>query len=222
MDYTTFVRFIPGDALLAIKGGLALISFFGIIIKIQEVVSQKIRRDSLKTAVDIYSLIKDDKLIDAEELAAYIAEEVSLVYTSRHSRRLKFSNFVFGIVIFVGFFMWSTSLFFKFASFSPWVIVTAFVSAAGLALILDPTQSKVAGESSEFYRISFYNRSSFVIGVALTSVFSIVSVGLVYYQSTWSWWYMLIIIMLFVGTSAISQSMKFGKERDYQMKPKNI
>lgn len=126
--------------------------------------------------------------------------------TYQDNVKSKFTNFILGIIVFIGFGWWSIDLMKVGDDFNPWVMLTVFFSCIGLLMIFDDG-SKVK-DKSPFYAIEFSDKSNFKTG-CIFSIATLIAIGILIFNQIINGWLILPTVFFFVFVFAVINNIKF-------------
>ena len=131
---------------IELETGLKILSgltaLIALIHRIWEGFSNSKKKQALKIDLEILDLAKKSETLDSDLIEKNISDRISKMYIDTSSKIDNFRNFLIGMVLFLGFSWWSIDLFGDHKLFNPWIILTGFMAAIGLALMFDKNRNK--------------------------------------------------------------------------------
>src|SRR5690554_3104205 len=118
---------------------VALAGLVAAFIKIRDSYSSNRRKENIKLDLEIYELLNKNVDFDKTELKETIEKNISNSLTREENG---LTNFFIGLVVFVGFGMWTIDIFQSYDSFNGWIILTASCSLTGLSMLFGETDKK--------------------------------------------------------------------------------
>ena len=191
---------------LVVKWFIAITGLISVIIKFSESVSISRRKNNLKTDLELLDKIENKKL-DPEETSKIQLKRKKILneYLELEETSLKWFDIFYALILFVGFGYWTIYIYEINSDFNPWTILTGFISFVGLALLLDNNWKPRSSKKVLFKIIIFREIRIAVIVLGLALI-----IGLFLFQKIdgYTNWYILIGIMIPIGSKLLFDSIK--------------
>jgi hypothetical protein len=172
-------------------------------IKIKDSFSATRQKQEIKLDLEIYELLNNSGDFQNSKLHKSIEENVNKEFETQENG---ISRFLIGLVVFIGFGLWTIDIFQSSHTFNGLIILTAFLSAIGLSMLFvktDKTKSKEV-----FFQIAFYDKSNFLFGLILTLFTAFLTPTLLLKMDGYSFWQFLSGLFFIVGLMSIVKNIK--------------
>jgi hypothetical protein len=182
---------------------VALTGFIAAFIKIRDSYSSTRHKENIKLDLEIYELLDKSGDFEKAELKEKIQKNISNTLTNEENG---LTNFFVGLVVFVGFGLWSVDIYQTHESFNGWIILTTFCSLTGLSMLFggnDKRKSKAV-----FYQIGFYDKTNFQFGFIITSLTAILTPILILKMNGFSFWQFLSGLFFVIGLMSVIKNIK--------------
>lgn len=183
--------------LVAIIGGFVA---FG---KLRESFASIKRKQELKLDLEILEKLKVNKEFDTKDIEEKIELKLKQAFENQTEN---FTNFFVGIAVFIGFGWWSVEILNNYENFNGWIILTIFCSLIGLSLIFDNDDKSF--EKKSFYKIGFYDKDNFKIGIIITLLFGALTPILFWKMDNISFWQFLSGLFFLIGLFGVIKNIK--------------
>ena len=171
--------------------------------KVREAFSAVKRKQELKLDLEILEKLKlNDNLYD-KSIEDKIKEKMlkSFEYNTEN-----LTNFLIGIIVFVGFGLWSIEIYQNSPEFNGWIILTLFCSAIGFVMTFDGKENIKHKES--FYTFSFYDKQNFTFAIIISLVMGVLTVVLIWKSNGFTFWQFLTGLLFLIGIGRLFKSIK--------------
>ncbi|MEM9276463.1 MAG: hypothetical protein AAGA80_26470 [Cyanobacteria bacterium P01_F01_bin.143] len=187
---------------------LALIAFgfIAALVRLRTSFSTFRRKQELKTELEIYEMMRNSDDFNIEEAKEFIENKISEVFNPKENDKLR--TFFIGLVVFIGFAWWSIDIYQNQIGFSGWIILTMFLSAIGISLMLDITESEKTQKERPFYVIRLYSKSDLSLGLVFLLVGGILTPILFYKLGGLNFWMFLSGLCFTVGLIALGRNIR--------------
>jgi len=198
---------------IELETGLKIISgltaLIALIQRIWEGFSNLKKKQALKIDLEILDLAKKLETLDFDLIEKNLSDRMSKMYIDTSAKIDNFRNFLIGMVLFLGFSWWSIDMFGDQKVFNPWIILTGFMSAIGLALMFDRDRNKGKKSSSDspFFVFEISKKSDFVLGFVIFTIFGLISWAILLKSSGFSFWIVLTGAFTLLGLGMIISEM---------------
>lgn len=182
---------------------VALTGLIAAFIKIKDAYSSTRHKENIKLDLEIYELINKNGDFDKTELKEKIEKNISKSLTNEEN---SLTNFFVGLVVFVGFGLWTIDIFQSYDSFNGWIILTAFCSLAGLSMLFDKNDNKKSKDV--FFQIGFYDKTNFQFAFVITGVTTILTPVLILKMDGFSFWQFLTGLFFIIGLLSMIKNIK--------------
>ncbi|AUC75701.1 hypothetical protein [Olleya sp. Bg11-27] len=182
---------------------IALIGALATFNKLREAFSAVKRKQELKLDLEILEKLQLNKNLYDKSIEEKIKEKMlkSFDYNTEN-----LTNFILGIIVFIGFGLWSVEIFQSSSDFNGWIILTLFISAIGLLLTFDGKDN--IKHKEQFYAIGFYDKQNFTFSVMLIFVMGILTPVLIWKSDGITFWQFLTSLMFLIGIGSFIKSIK--------------
>lgn len=183
---------------------VALTGFLALILKIKESFSSIKNKQELKLDLEIYEVIKKNHELNSSILKGKI--ENRLQKNSTEENKDSITSFFIGLVVFVGFGLWTVDIFQNMVRFNGWVIFTAFLSSIGFSLLFRRENQKRSREA--FFIIGFYDQFNFRGGLII-SLFSAIATYILYQKiEGFSYWIFVSGLIFIIGFQSVLKNIR--------------
>lgn len=182
---------------------VALTGLIAAFIKIKDTFSYIKRKQELKLDLEIFELVKNNGEFENKNLKRNIENKISNSFDEGNT---ELTNFFVGLVVFVGFGLWSIDIFQSYESFNGWIILTTFLSVSGLSMLFGRTNNNISKEA--FLKIGFFDKKNFRFGFVITVVTGILTPLLIIKMDGFSFWQFLSGFFLLIGLRSFIQNIR--------------
>lgn len=182
---------------------VALTGLIAAFIKIRDSYSSTRLKEKIKLDLEVYELLNKNGDFDKAELKETIEKNISNSLTHEKNG---FADFFVGLVIFVGFGLWTVDIFQFYKSFNGWIILTAFLSLTGLSMLFDNKDKRKSKEV--FFQIGLYDKTNFQFGFVITGLTAILTPTLIFKMDGFSFWQFLSGVFFIIGLMSIIKNIK--------------
>ncbi|KEO72229.1 hypothetical protein [Anditalea andensis] len=182
---------------------IVLSGVFALIKKSKDHLSSLRSKQELKLDLEIYNLLKKHTELFKPEVSDSIEKKITIEYIDEKN---DISTFVTGLVVFIGFGLWSIDLYMNQNKFNPWIIATLFMALTGFSLIFEKKSN--TKQEGPFYQIGFYNKSNLQFAFIFFVIFIIITPLIYYYNGIFSFWLLCSGVFLIISINAISRSIR--------------
>lgn len=182
---------------------VALTGLIAAFIKIRDAYSSTRNKENIKLDLEIYELLNKNGDFDKTELKETIEKKIT---NSLNSSEDGLTNFFVGLVVFVGFGMWTVDIFQSSDSFNGWIILTAFCSLTGLSMLFGKNDKRKSKDV--FFQIGFYDKANFQYGFVITGLTAILTTVLILKIDGFSFWQFLSGFFFIIGLISVIKNIK--------------
>lgn len=182
---------------------VALTGLIAAFMKIKDAYSSTRHKENIKLDLEIYELLNKNGGFDKEELKETIEKNISNSLTGEENG---LTDFLIGLVVFVGFGLWTIDIFQSYDTFNGWIILTAFCSLTGLSMLFGKTDKTKSKEV--FFQIGFYDKSNFQFGFIITGLTAILTPILILKIEGFSFWQFLSGLFFIIGLMSMIKNIK--------------
>lgn len=173
---------------------IALTGLLAAFIKIKESYSSTKRKENIKLDLEIYELINKTGDFSKTDLKNSIESRIKKSLDSDGSG---LTNFFVGLVVFVGFGLWSIDIFQNYNEFNGWIILTSFCSLTGLSMLFGKNENSKSKDV--FFKIGIYDKSNFQFSFIITAFTGIITPVLYIKITSFSYWIFLTGLFFIIG-----------------------
>jgi len=181
-------------------GIIGVIATFG---KLRESFASIKRKQELKLDLEILEKLKSNQQFESSEIEEKINYKLKKAFEDRTEN---LTNFFVGIAVFVGFGFWSLDILKKSNEFNGWIILTLLCCLTGLTLIFSNDNNKK--EKGIFYKIGFYDKENFRIGIIISLLTGILTVVLIWKLDGFSFWQFLSGLFFVIGIGSLIKNIR--------------
>lgn len=182
---------------------VALTGLVAAFIKIKDSYSTTSQKQEIKLDLEIYELLNKSGDFESVRLKKTIEDKMN---NSMDRNNDGLTNFFVGLVVFVGFGLWSIDIFQSHNSFNGLIILTTFVSFIGLSVMFGGDRNLKSKQV--FYKIEFYDKSNFVWGFIITMVTAVLTPVLIIKMEGFSFWQFVSGLFFIVGLFSLLKNIK--------------
>lgn len=182
---------------------VALTGVLAAFIKIRESFSIIKRKQELKLDLEIYEHLKRNPEIEIDDVKNVLQQRVSRAFQDNDDR---LTNFFVGLVVFVGFGLWSIDIYQSSDRFNGWIILTAFCSLSGFSMLFGSTKSSKTKEV--FYKIGFFDKTNFQFGFVITALTAILTPIMFLKMGGFSFWQFPSGLFFIIGLLSITRNIR--------------
>lgn len=207
MDLSNFTSGITLD--LIIKFAASATTFLIAFKNLQRYFSNHRKRVLLKTDLELLKLFTDNNL-DSNLIRSRIKRVEKDVYADK--RNYWFASIIevlVGLFLFVGFGLWSLKIYTSNNGFSPWLILTTFISVLGLSMLFQENENDKAKEKNRkaVFSLEIYSWRKLVTAVSIIVLFVTLTV-VIFILYGLSFWHILTILLVIAGFSQLADEIK--------------
>jgi hypothetical protein len=172
-------------------------------IKIRDSFSVIRKKQELKLDLEILEKLKQNENLFNDSIEEKIKNKIDKSFEDNSDN---ITNFLVGIVVFVGFGFWTIDLFKNYENFNGWSILTLFCSLLGLVMLFDtssPSSKKIA-----FFKIGFFDKDNFKYGLLITLFAGILTLILIIKIQEFSFWIFLTALFFIIGLFSLIKNIK--------------
>ncbi|MCE5345384.1 MAG: hypothetical protein LLG13_03715 [Bacteroidales bacterium] len=140
--------------------------FIALLFKIKSYFSIKTQKHDLKLDIEILDLLKKQNNPNTENIEKKVKKDIEKIYDQNLIHSSEFTGFIIGLTFFIGFGWWSISIFNNSQGFNAWIILTMFLSASGISMILMDSSRTI--KNQPFFILGFYEKSNMRFGLLLS------------------------------------------------------
>jgi hypothetical protein len=182
---------------------IALTGLIAAFIKIRDSFSSTRNKEKIKLDLEIYELLNKNGDFDKRELKETIEKNISNSLTTEENG---LTNFFIGLVVFVGFGLWTIDIFQSYDAFNGWIILTAFCSLTGLTMLFGENDKKKSKDV--FFQIGFYDKTNFQFAFVITGLTALLTPILILKMDGFSFWYFLTGLFFIIGLMSLIKNIK--------------
>ncbi len=182
---------------------VALTGLIAAFIKIKDTYSTTRNKENIKLDLEIYELLNKNGDFNKTILKEKIEKNISKSLTSEENG---LTNFFVGLVVFVGFGLWTIDIFQSYDFFNGWIILTAFCSLAGLSVLFGKNDNKKSKDV--FFQIGFYDKANFIFGFIITGMTAILTPVMILKIDGFSFWQFLSGLFFIIGMMSMIKNIK--------------
>ena len=196
MDFLSDVDIYP-KIIVGLTGVIALF------VKLRDEFSAYRNKQEIKLDLDIYELLKRNQEVSSTGVKEKIESKIVDAFENKESR---LTNFLIGLVVFVGFGLWSVEIYQTSTGFNGWIILTLFTSFIGLSMVLGFQSSNDSKEV--FFQIGLFDRSNFLFSLFTIFITGILTPILIIKAGGFSWWVFLSGLFFLIGVNALFKNVR--------------
>lgn len=182
---------------------IAMTGLIAAFIRIKDSYSITRHKENIKLDLEIYDLLNKNGDFDRAELKEKIEKNISKSLAAEENGLI---NFFVGLVVFVGFGLWTIDIFHSSPSFDGWIILTAFFSLTGLSTLFVKNDSK--SSKDVFLQIGFYDKANFLIGFIISGMSAIITSVLILTMDGFSFWQFVSGLFFVIGIMSIFKNVR--------------
>lgn len=171
--------------------------------KIRESFSTSRKKQELKLDLEILEKLKNNTNLFDKSIEENVKSKISKSFENSSDN---LTNFLVGIVVFVGFGFWTIDIYQSSPSFNGWLILTLFCSLLGLVMLFGKEEKYLRKEV--FFTIGFYDKDNFKYGVLITLFSGIITAVLVLKLDSFSFWEFLSGLFFLIGSGSLIRNIK--------------
>jgi hypothetical protein len=186
-----------------IKVFVGIIGAIAALGKLRESFASIKRKQELKLDLEILEKLKSNQQFESSEIEEKINYKLKKAFEDRTEN---LTNFFVGIAVFVGFGFWSLDILKKSNEFNGWIILTLLCCLTGLTLIFSNENNEK--EKGIFYKIGFYDKENFRIGIIISLLTGILTVVLIWKLDGFSFWQFLSGLFFVIGIGSLIKNIR--------------
>jgi hypothetical protein len=195
---------------LILKWLIAITGLLSVVAKMADTFSQIQKKKNLKTDLELIEKINLNnlKIEDRDKLK----EQPSIIlekFLSLQETQTKWFDVLYAIILFVGFGWWTVFIYEMNSGFSPWAILTGFVSLVGFSLLVDTKWDRKKDDKTLF-KITVM--SGIGLGITILGVGLLTGAMVRLTIPGYTHWYILVSVLILLGLKALFDSFKFEKQ----------
>lgn len=180
---------------------------FAIIMQLRSYFSESRRKQKLKTDLEILELSEKSKLAESGIIRQRVIEMIDNTYNSEVRGDRGISNFITGIVVFIGFGLWTIDILKKsYPDFNAWSILTLFCALAGLSMLL--FDNRKLPRDKPFITIGIYDKSGLRFSIVLTLTCGLILATLIWLKDHFTFGMFISGLFCFIGLITFRRSFK--------------
>jgi hypothetical protein len=185
-------------------GGTGVLAF---VIRLRNYFSETRKKQNLKTDLEILSLTEKNNLTKVDIVRERVNEQITAMYDPQLRGNSNFSNFITGLIVFIGFGLWTADLFKNsYPDFNPWTIATLFCSVIGFSMmIFDDTKTE---KKEPFIRIGIYDKTNLRFAAIITIVSGVILAYLIRTSQTFNFGMFISGLFCFIGVLTFVRNIK--------------
>ncbi len=186
-----------------IIGVIGAIATFG---KLRAFFANSKLKEELKIDLEILEKTKNTNLYNSE-IEEKIRKNVTKAYKNRNEN---FTNFLYGISLFVGFGIWTINLLGDIKeNYNGWSILTLFISFIGLSIAFGNEEKEEKQEyKTPFLKIGIFEKTNFKFTLLIFIFTSILTPILIWKINEFSWWIFLSAIFFIMSVTKLIQLIR--------------
>lgn len=191
---------------LIVKIIIGVIGAIATLGKLRDFFANSKLKEELKIDLEILEKIKNTNIYNSE-IEEKIRKNISKAYKNRNEN---FTNFLYGISLFVGFGIWTINLLGDIKeNFNGWSILTLCISFIGLSIAFGNEDNEAKEEDKNpFLKIGIFEKTNFKFSL-LTFIFtSILTPILIWKINEFSWWIFLSAIFFIMSIIKLAQIIR--------------
>ena len=185
-DMTDLLDFNKIDLHLILKFFAAITTILLGFNKVRRQFSDFRLRSVIKSDLEILKTCKDSG-IESTDIQARIDRNLKTLY--ENTGNVFFSSFtqvLTGTILFVGFGLWSLKIYTDNSTFSPWMILTSFMSISGLSMLFQENKGARANKTNPVFTINIYSWRDLIVGFSFLTISLALTIGIyVFYGFTY-------------------------------------
>jgi hypothetical protein len=164
-------------------------------------------RSTIKSDLEILRTCKESG-IETENIKAKIDKNVQYLYANTGNFFFSsLTQILMGTILFIGFGLWSLKIYTDNSGFSPWIILTSFMSIAGLSMLFQENKGARITKTNPVFTINIYSWKDLITSVSIFTLFLALTIG-IYFVSGFSYWMTLTVVLTIVGLSMIVKEIE--------------
>ncbi len=187
------------------KIALIVFGFIAALVRVKTSFSAFQKKQELKIELEIYEMMRDSGDFNKRVAKKFIENKISEVFNPKSNDKLRM--FFIGLVVFIGFGWWSIDIYQNQNGFSGWIVLTLFLSAIGISLMLDLSDNEMVKKEQPFYLIGLYSKSDLSLGLILLLVGGFLT-PIIYYKLGLIFWIFLPVLATILGLIAIIRNIR--------------
>lgn len=186
---------------LIVKIIIGVIGSIATLGKLRDFFANSKLKEEVKIDLEILEKIRNTNILNAE-IEEKIKKNVEKAYKNKNEN---FTNFLYGISLFVGFGFWTINLLGDFQqNFNGWSILTLFISFIGLSIAFGNDDNEEKEEDKmPFLKIGIFEKTNFKFTLIILIFTSILTPILIWKISEFSWWIFLSAIFFIMSITKL-------------------
>ena len=136
------------------------------------------RKQEIKLDLEILEKLKENNEIDTTKIKKRISQNMENAYSL--NKDSNWYNFILGIVITIGFGVWTIDIYSNSERFNGWIILTVFCFVAGISMVLG-LDKEVTKEKTVFMKFGLFDKSNIRFGIII-SIFTGILTPILYFK----------------------------------------
>jgi len=170
-----------------IIGVIGVISTLG---KLKDLFANNKRKQEINTDLDILQKLKNNSELYDSKIETKIKENLQKAYSNKNS---DFTDFLWGLSLFIGFGFWTIDLLGNFTDFNPWAILTLGIAFIGLSISFGTNDKEIVEANEQpFYKIGIFEKTNFKFTIIVLIFTTTILPIMVWKISGFSYWYILV------------------------------
>lgn len=200
---------INNDIYGIIKVIVAVVGFLAILMKLREAFSDRQIRQNLKTDFEILEIAQKTNSSKIGQIREMVETEIDYLYDKESYTSGGILSFFIGLIIAIGFSLWTINIFQNSEGFNPWSILTMFMAGTGITTFFDYDRKRKT--KGEFFRIEFHDNENFKFGLIIGGIALISFIALIAIYKSFTWWLFVAGIFIIVGFFGTIKNIKFRR-----------
>jgi hypothetical protein len=200
---------INNDIYGIIKVFVTISGFLALLLRLRESFSDLQRRHNLKTDFEILELAQNTNSTKTDLIKEKVETEIYYLYDKERFTSGGVLSFIIGVIVTIGFSLWTVNIYQNSEGFNPWAILTMFMSGVGISTIFD--NDKKRKKKGEFFRIEFHDNENFKYGLIIGTIALISFISLIVIYKSFTWWLFVAGLFIFVGFFGTINNIKLKR-----------
>ena len=172
-------------------------------VKIRDSFSVIKKKQELKLDLEILEKLKQNENLYNDSIEEKIKIKIDKSFEDNSDN---ITNFLVGLVVFVGFGFWTIDIFNNHDNFNGWSILTLFCSLLGFVMLFDRTSA--SSKKIAFLTIGFFDKDNFKYGLLITLFTGILTPILIIKVHRFSFWIFLSALFFIIGLFSLIKNIK--------------
>ena len=214
IDYVKQIDLETGLKLIPI-----LISFLLFILKMREDFNIFKKKQNVKIDLEILELIKKEQTLNESNLVNELKINISNIYgkLDYESKLVNLFLFLLGVLFLGGFSWWTIDLYYKYLSFTPWMLLTSFFAFLGFIWIFHKEKKRSTEQNVEqnvelvFFKVEVVDKKSFISGFSFFCFFGLFSWGFWELADGFTFWVIIPLAITLLGFTILLRCVRIRK-----------